>query len=434
MKKKVLSVLSALSLLFTLIGCHSTPEQVEEVPSTTFASIPPESSSIIESSSNSSLPESSSGEIIPLLYSFDDISFTEIDDPEAPGSLAISYPQGMFTGQPLWIDSSHIYLQPSKNTDFGVMADVKNRTFTKTPAQTFHWVNTIYQDDSLFLIIDDCNTIQKLDRDLNLLPAVSFGQEAEDYSSAVDPTSETLYYIRNDLDTPSLWKKRGDNTEPITELPPLADKEFYAYLQISPSGDKLLFYKIYYEMLAKCIYVYDINTDTLTETSRENEDGQSGFWMPSGIWMGEQPVFLLYHEDEQNSNEILYGNPPESKIQSFYDPEESIASLLKDEWNSWGCISYIVIDYQDHFQEKIFYFRDNDTYLSRIPQNKGDSTSFYPQLSPDYGYLSYTPSLDNPNTREELHIISTDNLWKPLDWLQVQAELDKMAEDLSKKE
>ena len=127
MKRKNLSVLLSASMLLTFCGCQNVSE---ESSSASYTSMLPESSSAVSSSRETPAPQ----------YSLEDIAFSE--NPEIPGSLEISYPSGMLSGQPLWIDATHIYLQPKKKAvKFGVIADLENRTFTQTPEQYFLWTN-----------------------------------------------------------------------------------------------------------------------------------------------------------------------------------------------------------------------------------------------------------------------------------------------------
>ena len=380
----------------------------------------PESSSAVSSSRETPAPQ----------YSLEDIAFSE--NPEIPGSLEISYPSGMLSGQPLWIDATHIYLQPKKKAvKFGVIADLENRTFTQTPEQYFLWTNIGYQNDNIYLV-EGGSYVEKRDKNLNLLSSVSYESEANDYIYALHPVSETLYYIQqDDPEKPLLCRKKGGESEVMAELPPLGEKEYYHIPSISPSGDKLLFGRIYYEGLVKIMYFYDIPSDTLSESVCESENDQLGFWMPSTIWIGEQPAFLLYHEDEKNSNEILFGFPPKSKVQSFYPRNEFTGSIYYDNMSPWSCISYTLDAFNKKPQKKLFYFRDNGTYLSYMPKNQEGFSVFYPQLSPDYGYLSFVTSSDNPDVQEKLCMIPSEPLWKPLDWSQVQAEMDALLSDIS---
>lgn len=442
MKKRNLPLkrgLLAFSALLTLTGCHA---QASEAPAPSFTSIPPSSSSV---SSQTASEPSASPEAPASQYALEDVSF--LDDPQNPGSLAVSYPNGMFTGKPVWMDSTHIYLEPKGNTGFGVIVDIGNRTFTQAPAFE-HKAGLSYascQDDAVYLVFDD-NSIQKRDRSFNLLSSVSFGEEADNDVCTIHPALETLYYIRqDDPEKPVLCRKKDGKTETVTVLPPLGDKEYYYGLQISPSGGKLLFYKIYYEMLAKYIYVYDMNTNTLEDITHHYEGSTaSGFWLPSGMWMGEQPVVLLHHEYDYSkaSNEIRYGIPPESKAEIFYNPlndKEGVynpsndlsCSLLNDEISPLSCITFTA-GQQDFQQEGILYFRDNGTYLSYLPEK--DFSVYYPQLSPDYGWLSFTPSLGGQDDYTQIRLIPTEALWKPLDWKQVQAELDGIVSGVSARE
>jgi len=427
MRKKPLSIFMGtmtFPVILTVCGCQSQPPEGSEP---IFTSIPPKSSSI-SSEVISSVPAPSSSEEAPAVqYTLEDVSFS--DDPENPGSLVISYPCGMFSSQPVWMDTSHIYLTPGKDTGgFAVIADMENRTFAQAPAQLMRMENISYQDDCVYLVMNDYS-IQKMDKNFHLLSSVSFGAEADNYVCTIHPASETLYYIQqDDPGNPLLRRKTGQKTETVTELPALGDREYYACLDISPSGGKLLFYKIYYEMLAKYIYVYDINTNTLTDITHHYENAvTSGFWMPESVWMGEQPVVLLHNEYSyaNHSNEIRYGIPPETKVESFYNPlKDCNCSLMLNSYFPQSCITFRrkSLDNPAIRQEKILYFRDNETWLS---YSLGKNTSaFYPQLSPDYAYLSFTCSLDELDTQGKIRIVPTENLWKPLDWQQVQEEMD----------
>lgn len=420
MRKKLLPILLSFSSVMAFSGCQS---QDEEISRSIFERIPYNS-------------VSEKRETPALLYSLGDIAISE--NPEIPGSLEVSYPNGMFSVKPVWIDSTHIYLEPDENIEFGAIIDIKSRTITQAPAHQLYWNNIAYGGESIFLLMND-NTVQKMDKNFNLVSTTSFGAEGENmfFSVPYMPT-ETLYYIQQDGNTgkASLCQKREVQTEVLTELPPLTGNEFYQSPQISPSGDNLFFYQVAREFLVTQIYFYDIKSNMLTASVRENEDGSmEGFWMPYGSWIGERPIFLLFHEyeDGQNSNEILYGNPPKAWINSFYPRDEFYVDLLKDEFSPWSCVIYNVrTNTSDKnarsFRNSFFYFKDDNTYLSCFLE-EGISV-YYPQLSPDYGMLSYC-SFKEGDVSIKLHIIPTESLWKPLDWAKVQEEMDAVISEMS---
>lgn len=419
--KKILSGLLAVSAVLIFPGCQPTPE---ESSGTSFVSL-------------SSVPKSSSHAEPPAPhYSLNEVCFS--NNPQNDSPLVVSYPKGMFSPKSIWIDSAHIYLEPDKNSEIGAIVDIENKTITQAPAYNLRWNNISYCNNFIYLSMNDA-TIQKMDSNFNLVSSISFDLHPEDifYSAFYAPT-ESLYYIDQDRSTgkATLCLKKGEQVEPVIELPTLSKNEFYQSPQISPSGDKIFFYRVTHEFLVTQIYFYDVKTNTLTSTTRENGDGKiAGFWMPSGSWMGEQPIFMLFHEHDggQNSNEIIYGNPPEAKAQAFYKRNDLNVGLFKDELSPWSCATYIAHSTAepDTFQAKFFYFRDNKTFLSYQPE-KNQSTP-YVQLSPDYNYLSCILSPEEQDTVGQLLVFPTKNLWKPLDWQQIQVELDGIIYEISSK-
>ena len=428
MKATPLSTLSGLlafSAVLTFSGCLPLPSESSDTP---FVS----SSSGMSSTSGSPAP-GGSGE---AAYTLDEVSFS--DNPENTGSLEVNFPKGMFSYKPIWIDSTHIYLQPGKNTEFGAIANIENKTITQAPAYQLAWNNIAYQNGFVYLSMND-TTIKKMDGSFQLVSDISFDLHPEDifYSAFYAPT-ESLYYIEQDLSTgkASLCLKKGAHTETVAELPDLGKKEFYQSPQISPSGDEIFLYRVLHEFVVTQIYFYDIQTGSLTTAMPENGGEKTGgLWMPSGSWIGEQPIYMVYHEhdDGRNSNEILYGNPIETKAQSFYKGEELDIGLYKDELSPWSCVTYTVRSIADPntLQEKFFYFRDDGTYLSYQP--KKNIWTPYVQLSPDCKYLSCIPDPGEHDTTGKLLILPTESMWKPLDWQQIQTELDEAVMEISEK-
>lgn len=412
------------SMLISAVGCTIANSEM------TNATI--EVSSISDTSSISSNSSASNNNDPTLQYNLDNISFSDSLEAECPDSINVSFPPQMFSTRFLWIDSSHIYLMPGKNTEFGVIIDIERENLVQTAPHKLLWENVLYQDNCIFLAMNDY-TIQKLDKDLNLISLISFGTEAENYICTVHPTSETLYYIQqDDPDNPLLCRKAEDRTEILTKLPPLEGNEHYDYPYISPSGDNIFFSRIHYEFLVPYIYFYNISTDNLIAAACEDVSG-SGFWMPAGSWMGEQPVFLLsYTHEQKNINEILCGTSLESKIQSFYYSNDLSVRLNINLSSPWSCISYKIEDSSNfkNGQNKIFYFNmDNDSYLSCTTES--NTSIYYPQLSPDYKYLAYFSSPGEQDSLCRICIISTEGLWKPLDWQQVQAVFDMDVSSIS---
>ena len=431
MKRKPVFALLAGLVFLTFAGCQDNPAESSEI---TLTSIQKESSPGVSGSGEASAPQ----------YSLENVVFSE--NPEIPGSLVVSYPSGMFARRPIWIDPSHIYLEPEENTIFGVIADVENRTLSQTPAFRYPYrIDDIaYGDDFVYLLLND-NSVWKMDENFNPV-STEYYKDYNDF--AVYMPSGTIYFFQQDnTEKPVLCRKNAHGQpETVRELPSFGDKDFYAYPQISPSGDKLLFYMVHYEMTAKYIYVYDIKTDTLTDITHQYEYAVTpGFWAPDGMWMGEQPIIFLYHEYDNfnSSHEILYGIPLERKAESFYNPlndekgeynpqNDLQCSLMIDGVSYLDCAAFTAgcPNMPEISRQKIFYFRDNGTYFSYTSQDTGNSVSC-PQLSPDYGYLSFITASDSQNVRENLCIIPTEPLWKPLDWEQVQEEMDAVVREMS---
>ncbi len=432
MKRKVLSILIAGAAVLAFGGCQNELASVSE---TTFTSIQPEpsssvSSSVTAASSETSSASSSDAELPGQGFSLDDVAFSSGEE------TVISYPSEMFSTAFIWLDPTHIYLEPENGVEFALIADIENRTFTQAPVQRARLEKIAYGDDSISLFLsDDALTLQKRDKNFNLISSVSFASEAEKYNyvCAVEPASESLYYIQqDDPQKPVLCRKRGGKDEVIKELPALGDKEFYDGLDVSPSGDKVFFYKVYYEMLVKYIYIYDIKTGAMTETTHHYEGAVSpGFWMPEGVWMGEQPVFLLHHEYDSTrcSEEIRYGIPPEMRTEVLFDPDSGCqATMANHRGSSWSCVIFSAYLAQPYTcRDILFYFKDGGTYLSHAV----DKNCYYPQLSPDEKYLAYSSYAQGREDVKEIAILPTGNLWKPLDWAQVQAEMDGAFSEMS---
>ena len=411
MKQKSISILAAASALLVLAGCQNVAAGSE--PS--FTSIK---------------PAGSSGSAA-LTYSLADVSFAE--NPEVPGSLTISYPAQMFSAQPVWIDSTHIYLEPDDNTSFGVIADIEAQTLTQTEAVRFPYLisDIAYDEENVYLHLGD-SYVWKMDKNFKPVSQDSY----EEYNNfAIHMPTGTLYYFQQDDSAkPVLYRKTaGGQPELLKELPALGDRDFYSALQVSPSGDKVLFYMIHYEMNAQYIYVYDTKTDTLTEISPHYENSEEqGFWAPEGIWMGEQWAVLLNHEYDANkcSAEIRYGIPPESGAEAPYNPQDGAQyslMLMGSSYLECAIFEGHLINGGEREMQKLFYFRDDGTYLSYT----GEGNCYYPRLSPNYQYLAYSAA---PQVREgygEVCVIPTESLWKPLDWAQVKAEMDGMIGEMA---
>lgn len=423
MRQKTISILAAASALLVFAGCQNVSAGSEPA----FTSIQPGSSSVAEASA----PQDT----------FGDISFAE--SPEMPGSLAITYPAGMFSAQPVWVDATHLYLKPGDNTDFGIIADIETRTLTQTEAFRYPYniSGVAYGEDCIYLHLGD-SYVWKMDKSFKPVSQESY-EEYNDF--AVHMPTGTLYYFQQEdsaAGKAALYRKAaGGQPELLKELPDLGDKDFYSSLQVSPSGDKLLFYMIHYELNVKYIYVYDTKTDTLTEITHQYENSTvPGFGAAEGMWMGEQPVILLNHEYDnfKASSEIRYGIPPELKVEAFYNPLNDKKGVYNPENDIQCSLRLMRSSYLDcaifegHGAEtgrqKLFYFRDNGTYLSYSGEGECD----YPQLSPGYQYLVYSAAAQGREGYGEVCVIPTENLWKPLDWPQVQGEMEEMIGEMAK--
>lgn len=439
MKQKSISILAAASTLLVLAGCQNVPASSE--PAFTSTSIVASSGAVgsgeaeavtssgevasaVESSSQSSEPSKPS---MPFGgYSLESISFAE--NKEMPGSVTISYPTEMFSDQPVWMDSTHIYLEPDESTPFGAIADIETRTLTQTEAVRFPYIisEIAYGEDGVYLHLGD-SYVWKMDKNFNPVSKDSY-EEYNDFAVHM-PTGTLYYFQQEDAAKPALYRKTaGGQPELLQELPALGDRDFYSALQVSPSGDKVLFYMIHYEMTAKYIYVYDTKADTLTEISPHYENGgEQGFWAPEGIWMGEQWAVLLNYEydNDKCSSEIRYGIPPESGAGVFYNPQDGVqCSLMLMGLSYLDCAIFEghLINGGEREKQKLFYFRDDGTYLSYT----GEGNCYYPRLSPDYKYLIYSAASQVREGYGEVCVVPTESLWKPLDWAQVKAEMDGM--------
>lgn len=438
MSKTLHTCLLPLLVLFILSGCQR--RIIEESSTLPEPSSPPESSSEAES-----IPS----EAEPMDDPFQDISFSAY--PGVPGSVVVSYSDPdsdslLFFNHFFWTDPSHIYLPPEQQEGNGVLVDAENQSLEQVPGYgLYSWDNIAYQDDGILRILSG-GTIIKFDRNLNLLSSYQPKEpESHDdvyYISSIHLPSEAVYYIQqNDPEKPLFWRQKGEQAEIAAELPPLRQGESYTDFSVSPSGNKLFFCR-QNGLRVNCIFFYDLEAQSvLAATTRPGwENYPAGFFLPRGIWMGEQPVFFVDHEYRDrvqslaglNSIELLYGIPLESKAEIFQVPDKesnwaylSMNGLNIESPSPWNCIEYTAVDRKNNTElTEIVYIRDNETYLSYTVPITSEHTVYFPQVSPDFSYLAYVLYDDELGSR--LCIIPTDTLWNPLDWQKLQAEFEKM--------
>jgi len=91
----------------------------------------------------------------------------------------------------------------------------------------------------------------------------------------------------------------------------------------------------------------------------------------------------------------------------------------------WDCVVYSTTDHKNKTDtSELFYFRDTGNYFSFLVPFSKPHTIYYPQVSPDYGFLAYILYEEGQEDSACLCIVPTENLWKPLDWQQVREEMD----------